>query len=244
MRHNNAGYEMKGMPKHLLLAISLLLATLACQPLLASLPPIYDVEVVVFLNNNPHDDGESWPRPARAAALNAAFPEGEFTELGKSFYALNNVSYALDHSRGYTVLFHRAWRQLAYDRNEAVAYPVHSIVGNGRNSVEGTVKLLRERYLHLDMDLFLMSSNGDSKILYSDDAGNIPVFELREKRRIKSTELQYFDHPRFGVIARVTPYIAPSADDNAIDTDANGRQTVDDSPSLSNPAADEDQLTR
>jgi len=232
------------MLKYIVTGICLLLETFTCQPLLASIPPIYDVEVIVFLNNDPHDDGESWPRPAQAAVFNAAFPEGEFTELGKSLYALNNVSYALDHSRSYSVLFHRAWRQLAYDRNEAVAYPVHSIVENGRNSVEGTVKLLRERYLHLDMDLFVMSSNGDSKILYSDDAGNVPVFELREKRRIKSTELQYFDHPRFGVIARVTPYIAPSADDDAIDIGSSDRQTVDDSPLLSNPAAEEDQLTR
>lgn len=229
------------MLKHALTAINLLLAALPCRTLLASVPPIYDVEVIVFLNNNPHDNGETWPRPARHAMLNNAFPEGEFTELDKSFYTLNNISYALDHSRDYSVLFHRAWRQLAYDRNEAVAYPVHSIIENGENSIEGTVKLMRERYLHLDLDLFLMSSNGNPEVHYSDDAHNVPLFELREKRRIKSTEVFYFDHPRFGVIARVTPYIP---DDKTVETDAEGAQTGEADPPVSNPAADEDQLTR
>jgi len=28
---------------------------------------------------------------------------------------------------------------------------------------------------------------------------------MNEQRRIKSLELNYFDHPRFGVLARVVP---------------------------------------
>ena len=39
-----------------------------------------------------------------------------------------------------------------------------------------------------------------------------PVFELIETRRIKSNVLHYFDHPRFGMIAKVTPYISSEAD--------------------------------
>jgi hypothetical protein len=35
------------------------------------------------------------------------------------------------------------------------------------------------------------------------------AYRLSERRRIRSGELHYFDHPRFGVIARVTPYQAP-----------------------------------
>ncbi|MGD8312125.1 MAG: CsiV family protein [Gammaproteobacteria bacterium] len=217
--------------------------SLCCTPVPASLPPIYDVEIIVFLHDAAAGHGEQWPRPVRTDRFNGVFPEGEFTELGKSFYTLKDVGYTLERSPGYSVLFHRAWRQLAYDRDEAVAYPVHSIIENGRNSVEGTVKLLRERYLHLDMDLFLMSSNGNPEVLYSDAPGNVPLFELREKRRIKSTELHYFDHPRFGVIARVTPYIPPDAGNETIETNT-GDAEPDDSIPLSNPAADDDQLRR
>jgi hypothetical protein len=229
------------MLKQYLISLHLLLAILSGGPTLASVPPIYDVEVIVFLNNGAVDHGEQWIPPRRDDRFNGVFPEGEFTELGKAFYTLKDVSYTLESSRGYSVLFHRAWRQLAYDRNEAVAYPVHSIIENGRNSVEGTVKLMLERYLHLDMDLLLMSSNGNPNVLYSDAPGNVPVFELREKRRIKSTELHYFDHPRFGAIARVTPYIPPNTEEKTIEI--NGTAT-EESISVTNPAADDDQLTR
>jgi hypothetical protein len=90
-----------------------------------------------------------------------------------------------------------------------VDYPVHSLVENGRDSVEGTITLIRERYLHLDMDLLLMTTRNNGAVVYSDSPNSVPAFRLSEKRRIRSSELHYFDHPRFGAIARVTPYEAP-----------------------------------
>lgn len=239
---------MKNFHKSFLLRIvsgvALMLAT-ASQPLLSAYPPIYDVEVVVFLNNSAHDDGEQWPRPNLGSQNNGIFPEGEFTELGKSFYSLKGVSHDLERSDDYSVLFHRAWRQLAYDRDKAVAYPVHSIIQDGGESVEGTVKLMLERFLHLDVSLFLMSSEGNQELVYSDAPGNVPLFELREKRRIKSTELHYFDHPRFGAIAKITPYIPHKAGKKSIEiNNGNGRNSNNTEEPVSNPAANDDQLRR
>ncbi|MGB5299133.1 MAG: CsiV family protein, partial [Thiogranum sp.] len=34
----------------------------------------------------------------------------------------------------------------------------------------------------------------------------VPEIRLRQQRRMRSKELHYFDHPRFGVIALITPY--------------------------------------
>ena len=104
------------------------------------------------------------------------------------------------------MLFHRAWRQLAYDKAHAVAYPVHSIAENRRDSIEGIVKLVRERFLHLDVNLQLMSATDGTEVMFSDAPNSKPAFELIETRRIRSNVLHYFDHPRFGLIARVTPY--------------------------------------
>jgi hypothetical protein len=33
--------------------------------------------------------------------------------------------------------------------------------------------------------------------------------ELREQRRMRSGELHYLDHPKFGVLARIDPVQAP-----------------------------------
>jgi len=174
-------------------------------PVAADSPRLYDVEIVVFSHLGGNADGEllqSGGNPARAAG---AFPDGEFTELAGELYTLNNIRDGLAASPGYRVLFHRAWRQLAYDRAHAVDYPVHTIADQNRYSVDGTVTLVRERFLHLDIDLSLLAASGGNPVQYSDAAGNVSLYRLVEQRRIRSSELHYFDHPRFGVIARVTP---------------------------------------
>jgi hypothetical protein len=188
----------------------LLLAGLPwCGRATAEAPRLYDVELIVFTQHG-SDDGERMVQPAAGSVrASGAFPDNQFTELSAASYTLNRVRDGLTAARGYTVLFHRAWRQLAYDRNHAVDYPVHSIATGGRNSVDGTVTLVRERYLHLDVDLLLMQAGGNAPVQYSDGAGSTPVYRLSEQRRIKSNEVHYFDHPHLGVIARVTPVQAP-----------------------------------
>ena len=62
------------------------------------------------------------------------------------------------------------------------------------------------------------------------------TYVLDEKRRVRSGELHYFDHPMFGVIAQVNPYAAPATDspvDAPVspaavpDTDASGEAAVE-----------------
>ncbi|MGB5541298.1 MAG: CsiV family protein [Gammaproteobacteria bacterium] len=172
--------------------------------------PLYDVEVVIFANDSSGSDDEVLNQPG-SGAVNArgSFTASGYTELSSGAYRLDNIRGGLAASRGYRVLFHRAWRQPAYDRARAVDYPVHALADNGRNSVEGTITLIKERYLHLDVNLLLMTAGGTTPALHADGPGSRPAFRLTEKRRIKSNELHYFDHPRFGMIARVTPYDSP-----------------------------------
>jgi len=233
------------------IAVCILLAVAWNEPAQAALPPVYDVEIIIFINRHPGDDGERWNKPdADSITPTGAFQEEYFTELAPAFYTLGNISYALDHSGRYSVLFHRAWRQLAYGKANAAGYPIHSFSENGRDSVEGIVRLVRERFLHLDVDLQLMEAVRGSKALYSDAPGNEPAFELVESRRIRSNILHYFDHPRFGMIAKVTPYVPPGTDtaDSEINGDSEALQPSGEQPEdetvmpLPNPA--DDQLTR
>lgn len=206
--------------------------------------PVYDVEIVIFRHKPVTDAGERWNRPVQdELRAGGVFPQGEFSELDRSLHRLEGVRGGLRNSRNYEVLAHRAWRQVGYDTAHAVPYPVQAYTGNGDYRVEGSVKLVRERYLHLDVDLLLLTAGG-APGQYTEAPGSRPAFELREKRRMRSRELHYFDHPRFGVIALVTPHDAPDDEpeaDEAEAADAPGEPEAADEPETA-PA--DDQLTR
>ena len=168
-------------------------------------PLQYDVEVIVFRNRSPRAGGEQWPWQTLDTAgesLNVPVRAGLKTLSGKH-HSLDNVAGSLQRSGVYDVLAHTAWRQTAYDRAHAVPYLLNS--NKAGYSLHGSIKLIRERFLHLDIDLSLTPSPA-TPVADTGDASPDPVFHLREKRRLRSGELHYFDHPVYGVIAKVTPY--------------------------------------
>ena len=207
-------------------------------------PPVYNVEIIIFRNNAKSDAGEQWNTPATGELSSTpVFSQGEFTELSPNLYQLDGVRGGLRNSSGYTVLLHRAWRQVGYDAAHAIPYPIRSLSESGRDSIEGSVTLVRERYLHLDVDLLLMTASRAAPTQYADGPGSAPAFRLREKRRVRSRELHYFDHPRFGMIAMVTPYDAPEEEPEPEPADTTAEPEVVDEP-VTGAGPDNDQLTR
>jgi len=160
----------------------------------------YDVEVIVFRNLSGQSGGEQWPwRDTEQPQGISRFPlEKMLDELPASDYRMQQIATALNRSGAYRVMAHKAWRQPARKRMDSVPYEFAPAAGDG---LTGAIMLVRERFLHLDIDLALARSDGS----YAD----VPVYTLQEKRRVRSGELHYFDHPRFGVIAEVTPWEVP-----------------------------------
>jgi Peptidoglycan-binding protein, CsiV len=225
------------------LALPVLLLLLAV-PAARAETGLYDVEVIIFSNGSARTDDELMDRPGTdTAPARVPFTASAFTELSADAYRMNGIRSALAGSGRYRVLFHRVWRQAAYDRGHAVGYPVHTSAASGRDSLTGTITLLKERYLHLDVDL-LLTTGGNAPAAYQSGTGSLPVYRLAEKRRIRSNELHYFDHPRFGVIARVTPYqeaeeqAAPGSVEQPVPDDAGAGGVEPEA------APDDDQLTR
>lgn len=177
-----------------LLMLALMVSAAGTQPAAASETPArYDVEIIVFRNLSGQSDGEQWPLAGMASPDSTGHfrPEVAPTDLPGSAYRMQAIADSLNRSGTYRVLAHRAWRQTARDRAQADPLPV-SAAGD---ALEGTIMLVRERFLHLAVDLVLQST-----------------YVLDEKRRVRSGELHYFDHPMFGVIAQVNPYAAPVPD--------------------------------
>jgi hypothetical protein len=171
----------------LLLVLALVLSPFARGETLEQ----YDVEVIVFRNLSGQSDGEQWPLrdPVTGDALPRSVQGISPADLPVPASRLERIADSLNRSAAYRVLEHRAWRQTARDR--AQAQPVRIQAAGG--TLDGTITLARERYLHLDVDLFLDST-----------------YALDERRRMRSGELHYFDHPAFGVLVEVRPYEAPA----------------------------------
>jgi len=201
---------------HTLLALlaSVLLAPV-CLADSATAPREFEIELLVFQNLVTNDGGEIWPidysewfeesddERAKNDSVTA-----EIIWLPEKTYRLTAERNALSRSSQYRPLAYFAWRQSVLDRDQALSIELPGQDSNSAGAyVDGSVRIAVERYLHLYLDLQLhtLVSNEQLELLEFD----IPEFRLTEHRRMRSREIHYFDNPRFGVIALITPYEPP-----------------------------------
>lgn len=116
----------------------------------------------------------------------------------------------LQRNGAYRVLLHRAWIQPVPDRDRL--QPMLIQIGeHGAWRIEGYLGVTRGRYLHMDTRLWYATNPQDPAQL--DATTGEPLdrgyMEMREQRRMRSGELHYLDHPKFGVLARVDPVQPP-----------------------------------
>jgi hypothetical protein len=181
-------------------------------------PRQYDIELLIFQNLVQGDAGEIWPRdystwfdeaaeaPATATPATAAPTAPDVTWLPESTYHLKAERDAMRRSQGYRPLAYLAWRQTLVERNQALPLQLPAADNRNADYVDGTVRVAVERYLHLYLDLQLhLPAAALSRQIDAPDVG-MPEIRLTEQRRMRSNEIHYFDNPRFGVIALITPY--------------------------------------
>lgn len=75
--------------------------------------------------------------------------------------------------------------------------------------VDGAVTVSVERYLHAKLDLLYHRSLPAQDPASPAEATELNTFRLQTSRRMRSQELHYFDHPLFGVLVMVTPFLNP-----------------------------------
>ena len=175
----------------------------------------FEIELLVFQNLVANDGGEIWPidysewfeEDADEKAGNDA-EAMQVDWLPETAWRLTAERNALGRSSRYRPIAYFAWRQTVLDRNRALAIELPATHDNrGETFVDGSVRVAVERYLHLYLNLQLHTpvDNKQPELLEYD----IPEFRLNEHRRMRSKEIHYFDNPRFGVIALITPYEPP-----------------------------------
>ncbi|MDO9270053.1 MAG: CsiV family protein [Methylobacter sp.] len=167
-----------------------LAAMLFCSPSLAE-NGAYQIELIVFLQAMPNtevfDQTSSqikWPPDLTELS---AYKKLENTTLDDSYAALAQDS-------AYRPILHVAWVQP--DGEGELNAPVHIQSTDGK--LDGYLRMQRNQGLQMTADLELTSDSGDG-------FSKIVVYRLNEKRSIRLNEVYYLDHPKFGVIAKISP---------------------------------------
>ena len=153
------------------------------------------------------------PSPTeRAAALMHAYEDSLFEQCfqwqSPGTLMLNSQTARLERSGRYRVLLHGAWIAPIPDRDA----PLPMLIQAGDRSgdqwrIEGTIAVTLGRYLHADVALRYRLD----PLAGTDPLATPDYLELHELRRLRSGELHYLDHPRFGVLLQIDPVGVPDA---------------------------------
>ncbi len=135
----------------------------------------------------------------------------------------------LDRSSRYSVLLHQSWQQTGLNDNDAVNFIVDTnetenkdlevfstnhkpkkIGTKLKSSLQGSIKLVLGRYLHIHTDLHYKRVNKlyrpNSPALHNK---KFEEFNIKSQRKMRSNELHYIDHPLLGILVIVIPIKSP-----------------------------------
>lgn len=187
---------------------TLIVALMPLQALAAPAPStLYEVQVLVFANHLRKLDGhEHWneERNPRIPGLRQALIPGNGLPPGSQ---LAIAAARLTGHAHYSILAARSWVQNALGLRATQPVRIRSRV-DGR--LDGVIRVFRWHLLHVALNLRYHHHTG---IL---SGSTTPVYRLITTRPIAINRVNYFDHPKFGVLVLVTLYkgqglLAPSS---------------------------------
>jgi len=143
-------------------------------------------------------------RPLRSLDDLNPLPDIEFVRLEEEDYELTEAWDRLQRLDAYEPVMHFGWTQATWPEEETEPLSLHRFA-TPPPELHGQLKLYLSRFLHLVVDLQL-----DAPVASPPDFSTVqpprgPVrYVINEDRILKNGELRYYDHPKFGVLAKVT----------------------------------------
>jgi len=155
-----------------------------------------------------------------------------FRALEKSNHQLNGISRSINRSSLYELLLHQAWLQpvTSASTSKSILLQLGSHYDDSFE-IDGTIKLSRSRFLHIDTDLWFTEFTSRYQqaftpltldlpptatkkyrniVNWESNRGNyLPVHSHRlvHSRRMRRSTLHYIDHPRFGILVQVEKFV-------------------------------------
>ena len=147
-----------------------------------------------------------------------ALPDTEFVLIGDDEYQMGDILDRLERLDVYEPLMHFGWTQATWPEEQTEPVSLHRFA-QPPEGLDGELTLYLGRFLHLVVDLQLeapesVDADGplppgiddyDAMLDFESRDATRPVsYRIQEDRILRSGELRYYDHPKFGVLARVT----------------------------------------
>jgi hypothetical protein len=139
-------------------------------------------------------------------------------------HAMQDIYEKLIELDAYKPIMRAAWTQATFEKDQTLPIRLRRI-GNAPLRLDGNLTLYLSRYLHLVVDLTIESEqaqsgehDNDGVRYYGDRRSSRNYgygyeqetttikYNISEDRIFRNGELRYYDHPRFGVLARITRY--------------------------------------
>lgn len=166
-------------------------------------PSAYQIEVIVYSHITEAGlKSESWPLLPPAIISPNTVELSEDQILPESSWRLRNAHLKLENNH-YPVLLHIAWLETANElRKKKIIHLVGGTTYQEERQMDGTLAISLDRYFNLHFNLrFLMPWNSVK------DNNQNPYFSFKidESLRMRSNELNYIDHPLYGILIQITP---------------------------------------
>jgi hypothetical protein len=180
---------------------------------------------LIAIENLFPDPEQSEADPGSSSEDTKSDPKAGLSREEAADYALMNELELSEEGRrigkssNYALLAHMAWIQPGYAREDAIAFPFAELAG-AASGLHGDLTLQLSRYLHLQFNLAIdeqpktpaEESTAPLEAIISfpgswsssETQPVVPEYRIIEKRRMRSGELHYIDHPRFGVLTRIS----------------------------------------
>ena len=192
------------------------------EPVLVPVPPPLDEATDALVVDVPDEDEIARSIENETLEEIVTYEKRGFTVLDPADYTLDDVYARLVRLDAYRPMMRAAWVQPTVPEEETVPLKLRRI-GDPPLRLNGTVSLYLNNYLHLVVDMALEEKQavrpgaseqrarafGDRRndrfFGFNSATYAPPVFyRIQEDRIVRNGELRYYDHPKFGVLAKIS----------------------------------------
>ncbi len=167
-------------------------------------PTAYQIEIIVYSHMTEAGlKSEYWPELPPMTIQPDTLELSAEQILPENNWRLKEIHRKLENNH-YPILLHIAWQESADDlRKGRIIHLAGGVTyNNDRRQMDGTFSIFLQRYFNAHFNLrFLQNIVYDN----NESENSFLSFKINENLRMRSNELNYIDHPLYGILIQINP---------------------------------------